>query len=287
MANMGTPLMWAGMLHLLFGNFVIGLLEGLLLARLCRLNKWWSVGVMIAANYFSAWIGTWVLKFLDVNSVPVDLHNIRGVVILMIAIAYVLTLLLELPFIAFSLRKDPQWLRKSIRSSLIIQTLSYVLLCGWYGSASRTSLLGEIHVVPPSEVGIPSAVRVIFIAEADGKVCELDLETGARTHIPTLPARADSLLTRLGTAERSPWDRDGTYYPGLKLENRLTKQEVRITFETPFGLWRMGYATLLPGDILLFQLGSTQICAFNPATKRIALLAKGRSPSAVLRDASR
>ena len=28
MANAGTPLMWAGMLHLLFGNALIGIFEG-------------------------------------------------------------------------------------------------------------------------------------------------------------------------------------------------------------------------------------------------------------------
>ena len=33
-ANAGTPLMWASMLHLVFGNAIIGLIEGLILARL-------------------------------------------------------------------------------------------------------------------------------------------------------------------------------------------------------------------------------------------------------------
>lgn len=32
LANAGTPLMWAGMLHLVIGNAIIGIAEGALLA---------------------------------------------------------------------------------------------------------------------------------------------------------------------------------------------------------------------------------------------------------------
>jgi hypothetical protein len=38
-ANVGTPLMWAGGLHLVFGNALIGLIEGLLLARFWRVRR--------------------------------------------------------------------------------------------------------------------------------------------------------------------------------------------------------------------------------------------------------
>ena len=56
-ANAGTPLMWAGMLHLFIGNAFIGLLEGILLIKLFKAPKMKAVGLMILANYFSAWIG--------------------------------------------------------------------------------------------------------------------------------------------------------------------------------------------------------------------------------------
>ena len=38
-ADAGTPLMWAGMLHLVFGNAIIGIFEGLILAWLFKLSK--------------------------------------------------------------------------------------------------------------------------------------------------------------------------------------------------------------------------------------------------------
>ena len=39
-ANMGTALMWAPIFHLLFGNVIIGLGEGLALGFLFRVGKW-------------------------------------------------------------------------------------------------------------------------------------------------------------------------------------------------------------------------------------------------------
>jgi hypothetical protein len=56
-ANAGTPLMWARGIHLFIGNLAIGIGEGCLLAILFRKRAAPCIGVMIAANYFSAWIG--------------------------------------------------------------------------------------------------------------------------------------------------------------------------------------------------------------------------------------
>src|SRR5689334_573687 len=56
-ANMGTPLMWAGQLHMAFGNAVIGVLEGCIIARIFKVPSSRAVPTMILANYFSAWIG--------------------------------------------------------------------------------------------------------------------------------------------------------------------------------------------------------------------------------------
>ncbi|MCA9441874.1 MAG: hypothetical protein KC964_13780, partial [Candidatus Omnitrophica bacterium] len=53
-ANMGTPLMWGTLLHLYIGNAFIGILEGLILAKLGGFGKTKSILTMIAANYVSA-----------------------------------------------------------------------------------------------------------------------------------------------------------------------------------------------------------------------------------------
>jgi hypothetical protein len=58
---------------------------------------------MVAANYFSAWIG-FVLIMGNCQSLPVTINNGRQWFWGLAGIAYLLTALLEWPFVAFCLR---------------------------------------------------------------------------------------------------------------------------------------------------------------------------------------
>ena len=69
-ANAGTPLMWAGMFHLIFGNLLIGIFEGILLAKIFHLSKLKCIGLLILANYFSAWVET--NKYLRLNIITIQ-----------------------------------------------------------------------------------------------------------------------------------------------------------------------------------------------------------------------
>ena len=71
---------------------------------------------------------------------------------------------------------------------------------------------------------------------------------------------------------------------GMRASRTDTGTEFRVAFEMPLGDWRICDATHLPGDYVLFQLGRDQICIFDPMQKRIALVARGRGPVAVLED---
>jgi hypothetical protein len=73
-ANAGTPLMWAGMLHMVFGNALIGMGEGTLLAWLFSLPKGKCISVMIFANYASAWVGGFFINWIA-GILPIDLNN--------------------------------------------------------------------------------------------------------------------------------------------------------------------------------------------------------------------
>jgi hypothetical protein len=170
MANAGTPLMWAGMLHLVFGNALIGILEGGLLAKLFRLRVGRTIVVLILANYFSAWLGMGLLGYLISSALPMELGNAWRFIWMMVAVTYVITLICEFPFIAFALRRDPHWFRKAVRGSLIVQTVSYVLLFGWYWIASPTSLYTKTNIVELSAMDLPSDVVVYFISARDGNV---------------------------------------------------------------------------------------------------------------------
>lgn len=338
--------MWAGMLHLVFGNLLIGLLEGYVLAMLFRLPKAKTVGMLILANYFSAWVGGLFLGGAFMRTLPLDVSNAWFFFWGMVVFTYVMTILLEFPFVAHSLRRAPGWLGKSIRGSLVIQTVSYVLLFGWYWSASGTSLYTKMEIVPLPAITLPEKVLLYFIDTDDGDVYAVNLKTPGKRKVfdlqstepndrlcvrvssansnqwdlvarlvtdsemvtikegfateaaPTWrgthtdPAQEEDSwfnfgpVARLGSARDSLWDFESGFWPieGLHGTQTNTGRHVGFAFETPFVEWTVRNATLLPGDIVLFQLGHNQICVFDPTTKRVALVTKGRGPIAVMEE---
>jgi hypothetical protein len=136
MANAGTPLMWAGMLHLAVGNLLIGALEGWLLMRWFSAPSGRAIAMMVGANYFSAWAGGLFLRGAILSSLPIDLNNGWQWFWVMVVVTFGITLLLEFPFVYWLLRKDSNSLRRTITSSLLIQGISYSCCLagiGWQG----------------------------------------------------------------------------------------------------------------------------------------------------------
>ena len=205
LADMGTPLMWATMLHLVFGNALIGLLEGLVLALIFHLRKRKTIGLLVLANYFSAWVGYHLLRGSFVKALPLDLYNAWFYVWLMVGLSYIMTLILEFPFVGVAFWRDPNWLRKSVVGSLIIQTVSYALLFGWYWLASGTSLYTSTKVVQPSEIVLPKGLLIYFISAEDGHVYSQNLATRDRHKVSNigLTNHDDRLLVRLND---DAWD---------------------------------------------------------------------------------
>lgn len=207
-ANSGTPLMWAGMLHLLFGNLLIGLLEGYVLARLFALRRRRTIILMVLANYFSAWLGACLLEFGPIDRFPLELGGTRMVFWGLVAAAYLVTLVLEFPFVAFALRGDPAWRRKAVRGSLVVQSLSYLLLFGWYGMASGASLYTRTRLVRPAEMALPKNVWVYYIAAADGDVYRTRLAAPAPERVAALHSTNadDRLVIRPSSQAGGGWD---------------------------------------------------------------------------------
>src|SRR4051812_30634389 len=64
-ADAGTPLMWANLFHLFFGNLLIGLFEGVLTARIFRTGYWPSIVFLTGANYVSAAAGKILIVWIS------------------------------------------------------------------------------------------------------------------------------------------------------------------------------------------------------------------------------
>ena len=174
-ADAGTPLMLASVFHLLIGNVAIGIGEGLLLAFLFRQKRASCIVLMIAANYFSAWLGGVFLISTIMSTVRLDLCNAWSWLWCMVAVSFVITLLLEWPFVALCLRKCDGWFRKSIWGSLVVQSASYLILFGWYWAASGTSLYTDLTLVQPTVISFPKGTMLYYIGESNGDVYARDL----------------------------------------------------------------------------------------------------------------
>ncbi len=207
-ADAGTPLMWASAFHLLLGNAVIGVAEGLILALLFRLKRGLCVAIMIAANYFSAWVGGVFLISAITACLKLDLYNAWRWLWCMVAITYFFTLFLEWPFVAFCLRNTKGWFRKSIWGSLIVQSISYVVLFGWYWAASGTSLYSDLAVVQPSAISLPKDAILYYMAESDSDVYARQLghdETNKVCALPSLDG-SDRLFLLESRVSAGHWD---------------------------------------------------------------------------------
>ncbi|MFH1418893.1 MAG: hypothetical protein ABII12_11500 [Planctomycetota bacterium] len=169
LADAGTPLVCASGLHILLGNAILGLLEGWLLAKVFKLKRGRCIGLLILANYFSAWLGMFVIDALRASQ-TVDIYNALRLLLILVFLTYLLTLSLEWPFVALCFRKSPRWFPRSVKASLLIQTLSYLLLFGGFWLVSGTSLYTHFSIVPAEDVSLPPDVTVYFISKDDGHV---------------------------------------------------------------------------------------------------------------------
>jgi hypothetical protein len=350
LANAGTPLAWATILHLLVGNIVLGALEGLALALLFHLPKPMTILWLIVANYVSAWVGWLLVSYVLPGAFAVDMHNAWFLLGSLVAAAWVATLVLEFPCIALAFRGNAHWFRKALVGTVVVQTASYVLLVGWYWGASGKSLYTDAELVPLTSISAPKDVHVYYVGAKDGAVYTSSLAGSAATKIldlgshnandrlfartsATNPKRWDLVarlaggtrpesrlvvvkesfasaavstarvvtdgkppeeeetwdsfgdVPKLAAAGDSPWRfRSGFWaIEGLTGWNTATQAKIWVSFETPIAAWMVRNATHLPGDIVLFQLGEDQICLYDPATRRIALIARGRGPVAAIR----
>jgi len=315
LANMGTPLMWAGYLHLMFGNAVLGVIEASLLLGLFGPPRRFSVYVvMVIANYASAWFGVTLSNW---PAPEVTIENLRAWFVMCVAISFMLTIAIELPFVWWSLRGSRGGWRRAIVATLVLHAISYPALAGWYFAFSRTSLLTAFDVVAPAQL-VPKSAHVLLWVATDGqRVMRSDLAGSPGEVVATLPpeqraallvatsndkggadlslrawdddrAPATVLLRDVGQIPHAPsarenggadpgpivrmipWSYDGAFE--VRDPNGGTTW---VGLETPFVAWNVRSPVVIESDLVLFELGSDQICLLQPSTRRIALLARG------------
>lgn len=167
-ANTGTPMLWASVAHLALGNVLLGCLEGALLAKWFGVPYGRAIRIMILANYLSAWVGFPFMQWLHDQMAALQIA--REFFVLQLLLAYGLTLVLEWPFVAWIVRGIPNAGKVSVKGSLGVQTLTYLLLFCVYAPLSNISLLTRWRPVSPDRLPLPSDLAVFYIAKEDGRV---------------------------------------------------------------------------------------------------------------------
>ncbi len=198
-ANVGTPLMWASMLHLVFGNAIIGLIEGLLLAWIFKCSKWKSILILIAANYASAWAGGFFVANYLASLPDITIQTIQLWFLGFVLAAFVVTLLIEFPFFWLALRSRENALRRALVATPLIHGVSYALLLGWYWMASGTSMMTKLEVVSADEMEVSEPYSLYFISVKGDQVLRMDIKnSGSAQPISEVaaPHRNDRLFVR-------------------------------------------------------------------------------------------
>jgi len=171
-------------MHLAVLNFFIGIIEGLCLGIIFKLPKWKTMGWMVLANYFSSWLGMFLLK--GVRTEDIAPYQVETYIIEIVAVAYLLTLILEFPFVYLACKsKSPCW-KYSIIGSLMVQTVSYVLLIGfWYYPISSIGILKDVQWVKKLDF-VKNNNAVMYYIDATGKnVYRTKLNGGDQTLVFT------------------------------------------------------------------------------------------------------
>lgn len=344
-ANAGSPLMWATMLYMAFGNAVIGVIEGSLLSRLFRLNWQGSCLIMVAANYVSAIIGLYTIGQLSgalLNSpmIAQPLYDVPKLLPVLVPILFAATVVIEYPFCLWALSRGKQhrarlW-RKALIASLAAQVLSYGLLTPYYLMAVRTNLYTEVEIDRSLSFARTSRATVHFIGP-DGGVYRVNVDGSGRRKVldtnirseesrlflrkssesdtydlwvmgfsghddekllvegftNTAPAYQDTRFQRseeentqmnFGPALEYPrgerqWEVWTGYweYQGLWASDLRTGESFSVALDVPYVPWEARNATILPEDIVVFQLGD-QIVALDLNSRKIGLIALGRGP---------
>lgn len=177
-ANAGTPLMFASAFHLLVGNIVLGLIEGGILILLFRVRVLPALIAMILANYASMWAG---FGFMPNNDLNLTIENIEATLKNIVITTFFVTLVVEYPFVLFSIRKIKRRFIWSIVATLLIHGVTYSIIVRYYEGAGDLSMVQELEIVDPGEMTVDAGYALVYFDDGSNDVLLTqldDLQTG-------------------------------------------------------------------------------------------------------------
>ena len=212
-ANVGSPLIWLGCFHLVFGNALIAFVEAAIVFRLLRISYGRAFLWLLAANYVSMLVGFVLLnlalehgdQFIIEETNPI--RSARWFVATMVGIAFVLTVLIEWPFVSRAARRSEgrHSFTRTFLANLLAQLVSYLVLAYLYTGAFYTFNI-DITVVEADAIeGLPSDVAVYHLAPDRRSVHRIQLVNGDSEHLVTVPSGSGSAALLIEEGKAGEW----------------------------------------------------------------------------------
>jgi hypothetical protein len=126
-ANVGSGLLFPAIIHLIFLNVIIGLIEAFVVRKAFKKSP--RAGIIILANYVSAILGYVVLNLAGLVMGANDVSKIA----MAMAVLFVASVLVEWPFFSWAL-KEGMWSfsRTTFKCTFWAQCVSYALMIPYY-----------------------------------------------------------------------------------------------------------------------------------------------------------
>lgn len=230
-ADAGTPLIFRVLWHAWVGNIIIGVIEGILIAKIFRLRLKPAISIMIGANYSSMIIGYFAIKLLK-NSIAfhsffgkIPFYHVNYLLLFFIILSYLLTIIIEWPFclLAFGESKERRKGKKSLIASIVAQSVSYAILVPYYLSASGIVHNNVSFERNPAFVSSKNAI-IYFISTKDSGVYRIKPDGSPKEKVVAVNiANPNARLFVSKPAGAKTWDLWVWGYPKNGKETLLLK----------------------------------------------------------------
>ncbi|MGD9128532.1 MAG: hypothetical protein PVH19_14235 [Planctomycetia bacterium] len=224
-ANAGSPLVMDYWINLLIGNTIIGIIEGGLLIWIYRTPKFWSIPLMILANYQSTLFG-YIIVSHPPKSLDITFLNVHFWFWVFVAVTFLMTLFTEyfFVFLAFFIKdrkalyakeiKKGHFLKKITLATILINLITYALLFCWYWLQATCQIYLAPAIVPLDQLGAPAGYEVYYISPDNANVVCMDLAGNEKKRIESPAASSVNHFAKTVEPNGDFCDLQFYWYPG-------------------------------------------------------------------------
>jgi len=180
------------LVSLLIGNTLMGLLQAFLIRLIFKVRGCGLVFWAIAANYVSAIAGIILINgYSDAvigwvgGSLPI--YAVWRILLVLALASFLLTVLIEWPFYWLAMGPRSGGWKRSLRATLLVNVVSYILLAGWYWTASPKPFDWGGSLCRASEMTAMPDARVFYLSPDGKEVWQVRLDWSAPSRFCALP----------------------------------------------------------------------------------------------------